>query len=84
MRCDAAAGQCSAECGEGVETRRVFCGECLGVESDALCDADRRPDESRPCHRPTDNCTAAWFTGPWTQVRPLKSMEISTDKSFPK
>ncbi|XP_037085542.1 ADAMTS-like protein 4 [Pollicipes pollicipes] len=52
--------QCSVECGQGVQWRQVTCG--------GNCDAQRRPEETRPCK--TDRrCAGTWFTGPWSRRR---------------
>ncbi|KAL6438930.1 hypothetical protein ACFW04_003758 [Cataglyphis niger] len=55
--------QCSAECGTGVQTRRVFC----EISSDEeYCDESNRPEISRDCAS-NKTCSGQWFTGPWTK-----------------
>ncbi|GAB1860654.1 Thrombospondin type-1 domain-containing protein 4 [Camponotus japonicus] len=55
--------QCSAECGTGVQTRRVFC----EISSDQeYCDESNRPEISRDCAS-NRTCSGQWFTGPWTK-----------------
>ncbi|XP_072754675.1 thrombospondin type-1 domain-containing protein 4 [Anoplolepis gracilipes] len=55
--------QCSAECGIGVQTRRVFC----EISSDKeYCDENNRPEISRECAS-NRTCSGQWFTGPWTK-----------------
>ncbi|KAH0956535.1 hypothetical protein HN011_002442 [Eciton burchellii] len=56
--------QCSAECGTGVETRRIFC-ETTSSD-DGYCDESDRPETLRNCSS-NKTCSGQWFTGPWTQ-----------------
>lgn len=55
--------QCSAECGTGVQTRRVLCETNSDEES---CDESSRPETSRDCSS-NRTCSGQWFTGPWTE-----------------
>ncbi|XP_015585741.1 thrombospondin type-1 domain-containing protein 4 isoform X2 [Cephus cinctus] len=55
--------KCSAECGTGIQTRRVFCGTSSRNES---CDESNRPDTTRTCSSDRA-CSGQWFAGPWTQ-----------------
>ncbi|XP_012540115.2 thrombospondin type-1 domain-containing protein 4 [Monomorium pharaonis] len=55
--------QCSAECGIGVQTRRVLCETNSNEES---CDESSRPETSRDCLS-NRTCSGQWFTGPWTE-----------------
>ncbi|XP_076751290.1 thrombospondin type-1 domain-containing protein 4 isoform X1 [Xylocopa sonorina] len=55
--------KCSAECGNGVETRRVACAD----GSELFCNPKERPETERQCFGRGANCDSAkWFTGPWT------------------
>ncbi|KAK1136124.1 hypothetical protein K0M31_000692 [Melipona bicolor] len=57
--------KCSAECGSGVETRRVACAD----GSELFCNPKERPETERQCFGRGSNCDSAkWFTGPWTFV----------------
>ncbi|XP_017764298.1 PREDICTED: thrombospondin type-1 domain-containing protein 4-like [Eufriesea mexicana] len=53
---------CSAECGVGMQTRKVFCEK--GSEEE-FCDQSTRPETSRTCSS-NRTCSGQWFTGPWT------------------
>ncbi|KAK9305288.1 hypothetical protein QLX08_003643 [Tetragonisca angustula] len=53
---------CTAECGVGMQTRRVFCEK--GPE-EGFCDQSTRPETSRTCSS-NRTCSGQWFTGPWT------------------
>lgn len=55
--------QCSAECGTGVQTRRIF---CETSSDDKYCDESSRPENSRDCSS-NKTCSGQWFTGPWTE-----------------
>ncbi|XP_011333110.2 thrombospondin type-1 domain-containing protein 4 isoform X2 [Ooceraea biroi] len=54
---------CSAECGTGVQTRRIF---CETNSDDKYCDESSRPETSRDCAS-NKTCSGQWFTGPWTE-----------------
>ncbi|XP_054005784.1 ADAMTS-like protein 4 [Hylaeus anthracinus] len=55
--------KCSAECGNGVETRRVACAD----GSELFCNPKDKPETERQCYGKGANCDRAkWFTGPWT------------------
>ncbi|XP_013787279.1 thrombospondin type-1 domain-containing protein 4-like, partial [Limulus polyphemus] len=58
---------CSAECGAGVQSRKVLC--LQGTTNDSVkgtCDTSTRPKETRPCPS-TKGCDGQWFTGSWSQ-----------------
>lgn len=55
--------KCSAECGTGVQTRRVLCETNSDEEG---CDESNRPETSRDCSS-NRTCSGQWFTGPWTE-----------------
>ncbi|KAG7201660.1 hypothetical protein KM043_004390 [Ampulex compressa] len=55
--------QCSAECGTGVQTRKVFCERSPEEE---FCDQSSRPENSRACSS-NKTCSGQWFTGPWSE-----------------
>ncbi|XP_015181428.1 PREDICTED: ADAMTS-like protein 4 isoform X2 [Polistes dominula] len=54
--------QCSAECGIGMQSRRVFCEKY----SDEECDRTNRPESSRSCSS-NITCSGQWFVGPWSE-----------------
>ncbi|CAK9800402.1 Thrombospondin type-1 domain-containing protein 4 [Anthophora plagiata] len=54
---------CSAECGVGMQTRKVSCDK--GPEEE-FCDQTTRPETSRTCSS-NRTCSGQWFTGPWTE-----------------
>ncbi|CAG2054643.1 unnamed protein product [Timema podura] len=56
-------GNCSEECGTGVQTRRVHC------SVDLHCDLGLRPDDTRACSS-DKQCSGKWFAGPWGQCSP--------------
>ncbi|KAI8425354.1 hypothetical protein MSG28_007115 [Choristoneura fumiferana] len=66
---------CSVECGKGVKTRRVFCGQfdavSIRVVSDSKCDNETRYNDTTPCEIPKEKCPAKWFAGPWTECTKL-------------
>ncbi|XP_014488644.1 PREDICTED: thrombospondin type-1 domain-containing protein 4-like [Dinoponera quadriceps] len=55
--------KCSAECGVGVQTRRVLCETNSDQEH---CDESSRPETSRDCSS-NRTCSGQWFTGPWAE-----------------
>lgn len=55
--------ECSAECGVGLQTRRIFCEKGPQDES---CDESARPETSRICSS-NRTCSGQWFTGPWSE-----------------
>lgn len=54
--------QCSAECGIGMQSRRVFCEKYSNEE----CDRANRPETSRSCSS-NRTCSGQWFVGPWSE-----------------
>ena len=68
--------QCSAECGWGNQTRRVFCGASdddgvITKVGDEECSAEERFSNSTGCFVPDEECKASWFTGPWSPVNDI-------------
>ena len=67
---------CSADCGTGIKTRKVFCGtmpdDTLTKVDDSKCDAAKKYENTTECTAPADNCTGVWFAGPWSEVGPPK------------
>ncbi|XP_074853207.1 papilin isoform X2 [Carettochelys insculpta] len=58
--------ECSASCGEGVQTRTVTCRTTLGVQTpDFACLTEPKPPLSQPCLR--ENCIQkiGWHVGGW-------------------
>lgn len=62
--------KCSVDCGTGVQTRNVICGQLgkKGVEvadDESKCEATEKPENSKECD--TDKkCEGQWFNGPWS------------------
>ncbi|XP_076178338.1 thrombospondin type-1 domain-containing protein 4 isoform X2 [Ptiloglossa arizonensis] len=54
---------CSAECGTGVQTRKVFCEKSPDEE---FCEQAFQPETSRSCSS-NRTCSGQWFTGPWSE-----------------
>lgn len=55
--------KCSAECGNGVETRQVACAD----GSELFCNPKERPETERQCFGRGTRCDSPkWFVGPWT------------------
>uniref|UniRef100_A0A2H1WXV0 SFRICE_017679 n=1 Tax=Spodoptera frugiperda TaxID=7108 RepID=A0A2H1WXV0_SPOFR len=63
--------KCSVECGDGVQTRKVFCGllndDSVEKVEDAKCAHLPKYNDTKPCSVPKEKCPAQWFTGPWTE-----------------
>lgn len=55
--------ECSAECGTGIQTRKVFCEKNPEEE---FCDESTRPETSKICLSDR-TCSGQWFTGPWSE-----------------
>ena len=56
--------QCSAECGRGIISRRLYCEKFLTNET---CNEDKAPVVNITCVSST-TC-GQWFVGPWSHVR---------------
>ncbi|XP_058806520.1 papilin [Phymastichus coffea] len=64
--------KCSAECGTGVQTRKVFCAtfkdeETMTKVSDDKCEPDEKYNSTKECRAETDTCKGEWFAGPWSE-----------------
>ncbi|PSN47564.1 hypothetical protein C0J52_19332 [Blattella germanica] len=61
--------ECSAHCGVGVKTRKVFCGEEVGDTvkkvPDEKCDLRKKYEAESNCTG-VEECTGQWYTGPWS------------------
>ena len=56
-------GSCSAECGDGIRTRPVYCVDSTGANS-TTCTIVGKPADRGPCDLPA--CTTySWSYGPW-------------------
>lgn len=60
---------CSAECGKGVQSRRVICAQFEGTSVKAADDekkcTEKKPEESKECEV-KEECPGQWFSGPWS------------------
>jgi hypothetical protein len=63
--------QCSAHCGNGVKTRKVFCGkfdgETVKKVDDDKCDLRKKYEAESNCTG-KEECKGQWYAGPWTAV----------------
>ncbi|VEN50612.1 unnamed protein product [Callosobruchus maculatus] len=61
--------ECSVTCGEGVQTRTLFCGVVTeqGVQKveNEKCDQNRHFETIRNCTGEEKECPGEWFSGPW-------------------
>ncbi|XP_022241638.1 papilin-like, partial [Limulus polyphemus] len=61
--------ECSTKCGEGVQTRNVFCGYWKDNEvvkaQESQCNSHKKYAATRNCTGPP--CKTSWFTGPWNR-----------------
>ena len=75
--------QCSATCGRGRQTRRVFCLEARDGHwtqlDDVKCDVtgDARPADQQDCEA-GDDCSRVWLTGSYSQVGMHLLLGLST------
>lgn len=64
--------QCSAKCGDGVQTRTLFCGvnteEGVKKVEDDKCDPSRHFETIKNCTGEQEKCEGEWFSGPWGEV----------------
>lgn len=63
--------QCSAKCGSGVQTRKVFCGtfkdDTVKKVPDESCDPESKFEDTKNCTA-KEPCKGEWFAGPWSKV----------------
>ncbi|KAG6465617.1 hypothetical protein O3G_MSEX015268 [Manduca sexta] len=63
--------KCSSECGDGTQTRRVFCGIYVNntvVEvEESKCAGLTKYSEKRNCTVPKEKCPSLWYTAPWSK-----------------
>ncbi|XP_052756348.1 papilin isoform X3 [Galleria mellonella] len=63
--------KCSADCGKGVQSRRVFCGLFDGSSvlkvNDSRCANQTKYNDTKTCEIPKDKCPAKWYAGPWSE-----------------
>ncbi|ESO87438.1 hypothetical protein LOTGIDRAFT_127889, partial [Lottia gigantea] len=55
---------CSVTCGDGEETRDVYCGEKDDPSDDLLCQEQEAPDAVRDCYK--HECPLEWSVGDWS------------------
>ena len=61
-------GKCSADCGEGVHKRQLYCSA-----TEEKCNQMQRPLYQKRCKHQLP-CGGKWFTGPWQKVANLYSI----------
>ena len=59
------------KCGNGVQSRVVFCGawqddSVIKIE-DKMCDPEKKFEDVQNCS--ADSCDGVWFVGPWGRVK---------------
>ncbi|XP_017784218.1 PREDICTED: papilin isoform X2 [Nicrophorus vespilloides] len=61
--------ECSAKCGSGVKTRKVFCAsvDTFEKKDDKFCDPAKRYNKEEECVGELETCTGEWFSGPWSK-----------------
>lgn len=75
-------GECSRNCGTGVQKREVFCalilegGRRREPVADTLCDSTMRPANTRTCSQAP--CQATWRTGNWSECSCIHKMARRT------
>ncbi|XP_068083649.1 papilin [Anabrus simplex] len=61
---------CSADCGTGIKTRKVFCGsfdgESVKRADNTLCNPAKKYEATANCTG-KEECPGQWFAGPWSQ-----------------
>ncbi|XP_076354138.1 papilin-like [Tachypleus tridentatus] len=61
--------ECSTKCGEGIQTRSVFCGywkdDKVVKAPESQCNINKKYATTQNCTAPP--CKALWFTGPWNR-----------------
>lgn len=71
--------QCSATCGSGVQTRKVFCGtfsdDTIKKVANENCDPEKKFEDTKNCTS-EEPCKGEWFAGPWSKVR-FNNFQIS-------
>lgn len=85
---------CSADCGKGVQTRNVVCGQFVDnaikpAEDESKCKSEK-PEGSKECDTQKE-CPGQWFSGPWSScdkpcgggTRTRKVMCIANGKAVP-
>ncbi|XP_014217269.1 papilin isoform X2 [Copidosoma floridanum] len=64
--------KCSAECGTGVQTRKVFCAtfedeDTMKKVPDGKCEPSEKFNATRECVTKGAECKGEWFAGPWSK-----------------
>ncbi|KOB65764.1 Lacunin, partial [Operophtera brumata] len=59
-----------SNCGEGLQSRKVFCGLFDGASvlkvDDSRCAGQTKYNVTKTCEIPKEQCPKQWFTGPWS------------------
>ncbi|XP_031784533.1 papilin isoform X3 [Nasonia vitripennis] len=64
--------KCSAQCGTGIQTRKVFCAtfedeDTMKKVPDSKCEAEEKFNTTRECTTKSEDCKGEWFAGPWSK-----------------
>ncbi|KPM10538.1 papilin-like protein 2 [Sarcoptes scabiei] len=79
--------QCSEECGEGIQTRHVFCayiddkGTITTENDESKCSLETKPPKSNVCYE-KDCQTGRWFSGPYGPCTVSCGSGQQTSKQF--
>ncbi|XP_044011690.1 papilin isoform X3 [Aphidius gifuensis] len=68
--------ECSAKCGSGVQTRKVFCASfeddlTLKKVENEKCKVEQRYNDTQECEADVAECKGEWFAGPWSKCSKL-------------
>ncbi|XP_035723305.1 papilin-like isoform X5 [Vespa mandarinia] len=63
--------ECSAKCGTGLQTRKVFCAtfvdDALKKVPESKCEPDKKYESTQNCTIEHEECKGEWFAGPWSK-----------------
>lgn len=78
--------QCSAECGTGIQTRKVFCAtfedeDTMKKVPDSKCESEEKFNNTRECTAKGEECKGEWFAGPWSTVSSVLEIMNKSSKT---
>ncbi|XP_015589222.1 papilin isoform X3 [Cephus cinctus] len=64
--------ECSAKCGTGIQTRKVFCASAEDDDTfkkvpESNCDPEKKYEDTQNCTAEIKECEGEWFAGPWSK-----------------